>query len=261
MSIDNLNTLQTQFKSFTTDSTDAEKKKARELCNQFEAIFVKQLLQTMRSEDSGLFGDGMGADTYQSMFESQMADDIASTGSIGISDKIFNSLFKDENGSIGTGDLKPLDFSNMIVKRSKPLDSNFTNRIKEYEPIIDSASEKYKLPSELIKAVIKTESYGDSLVVSKAGAKGLMQLMDGTASDLGVRNSFDPQENIFGGTRYLREQLDRFDGNLKLALAAYNAGPGNVEKYNGIPPFKETQNYVVKVLNSAKEMNLDLKDI
>jgi len=122
-------------------------------------------------------------------------------------------------------------------------------RLKKYENIMQEASQQFNVPVELIKAIITTESAGRNDAVSNAGAKGLMQLMDGTADYLGVNNPFDPRQNIFGGTKYLREMLDRFDGNLALALAAYNAGPGNVEKYQGIPPFNETQQYVKKVTN------------
>lgn len=117
-----------------------------------------------------------------------------------------------------------------------------------YNDVIKQAAQIYKLPENLIKSVIKQESNFTNTVVSKAGAAGLMQLMPGTARLLGVTDSFDPEQNIMGGAKYIRQMLDQF-GNVELALAAYNAGPGNVKKYGGIPPFKETQQYVTKVLS------------
>lgn len=119
-----------------------------------------------------------------------------------------------------------------------------------YENIIKKAADQFQLPERLISSIIQHESNFNTDAVSTAGAQGLMQLMPGTAKFLGVKNSFDPEQNIMGGARYLKQMLNQFDGDMKLALAAYNAGPGNVKKYGGIPPFKETQNYVNKVLTT-----------
>lgn len=109
------------------------------------------------------------------------------------------------------------------------------------------------LKESLVNAVISCESDFDPQAVSKAGACGLMQLMPATAADMGVSKIFDPSQNIGGGTRYLRLMLDEFNGNLRYALAGYNAGPEAVKKYKGIPPYKETQNYVQKVLKKYGE--------
>jgi soluble lytic murein transglycosylase-like protein len=104
----------------------------------------------------------------------------------------------------------------------------------------------------LIKAVIKTESNGNYRAVSKKGAMGLMQLMPTTANDMSVSNPYNPEQNIEGGTKYLRLLLDKFNGDLTLALAAYNAGPKVVEKYGNVPPYSETKNYVKKVFSLYK---------
>ena len=121
------------------------------------------------------------------------------------------------------------------------------------EEIFTEASERYQVPKNLIKAIAKAESDFDPAATSRCGAQGVMQLMPATAQYLGVEDAYDPYQNIMGGTKYISQLLDKYDGNVQLALAAYNAGSGNVAKYGGIPPFKETQNYVVKVTNYMNE--------
>lgn len=130
--------------------------------------------------------------------------------------------------------------------------NNITTGSPNYEEIILEKSRKYNLDPSLIRAVITAESNWQPRAVSSKGAMGLMQLIPSTARDMDVMNPFDPEENIEGGTRYLRYLLDMFDGDLNLALAAYNAGPETVRKFSGIPPITETRDYVKRVLSMYK---------
>lgn len=148
---------------------------------------------------------------------------------------------------------EPKQASEPILKVTDDKPTKPANMDKNILDAIDEAAKAHDLPKGLIEAIIKAESNGNPKAVSPKGAKGLMQLIDSTATDMGVTDQFDPKQNVMGGSKYIRKLLDRFKGDLKLALAAYNAGPGNVEKYGGIPPFDETRKYVEKVINFMNE--------
>jgi soluble lytic murein transglycosylase-like protein len=125
-----------------------------------------------------------------------------------------------------------------------------------YEEIIREAADTYAMDPALIRAVMAAESAFHPFAVSRTGAEGLMQLMPALSNEMGVSNAFDPRENIMGGVRYLKRLLDYHQGDLDLALASYNAGPANVERYGGVPPFRETRNYIKTVkqyLQSQKD--------
>ncbi|MEO6867032.1 MAG: lytic transglycosylase domain-containing protein [Gaiellales bacterium] len=124
----------------------------------------------------------------------------------------------------------------------------------DLKKMVDVASERFGVPRELVIAVSRAESAFRSDVTSPAGAKGLMQLMPATAKGLGVTNTSDPWQNLAGGTKYLRQLMDRFDGDLTKVIAGYNAGPNAVAKHGGIPPYAETQTYVARVLKYAGEL-------
>lgn len=123
----------------------------------------------------------------------------------------------------------------------------------QIERLISANAGAWGVDPALVKAVIANESGFDANATSKSGARGLMQLEPSTAGELGVGNAYDPAQNIWGGTRYLRGLLDRFNGDIRLAVAAYNAGPQAVEKYGGVPPYAETQSYVQNVLGSYQK--------
>ena len=151
--------------------------------------------------------------------------------------------------------LKLLSSGVLDNQQGTPQDSMTTTPVTgQYADIINEASKLHGIDPQVIAAVIGQESMGNPNAKSPVGARGLMQLMPDTARMLGVRNIHDPYENIMGGTKYLKQQLDAFGGDLPKALGAYNAGPGAVRKYGTVPPYKETQNYVKKIM-----MNLQSK--
>jgi soluble lytic murein transglycosylase-like protein len=142
-----------------------------------------------------------------------------------------------------------------LVAKSKRIIFDIKVDTNEYDSIIKKYSEIYNINFNLIKAIIKTESNFNRLVVSRCGAKGLMQLMPKTAQKMEVYNTFKPDRNIEGGVKYLRFLTDYYDGNWLYVIAAYNAGEKAVDKYDGLPPYKETKNYVKKVIKYYKEFD------
>src|SRR6202045_2031868 len=145
-------------------------------------------------------------------------------------------------------DPKPAATQNPAEAQSAHLNVENLNRT-DLSEVINSASNRYRLDPDLVNSVIRAESGFNVRAVSRKGAQGLMQLMPGTASKLGVPNAFDPEANIDGGTKYLRELLELYNFDLVKALAAYNAGPQRVEQYGGVPPFRETRAYVARIVH------------
>jgi len=229
----------------------------KKVANEFEALFSSMMLRAMRKTvgDNPLIPTSMAEKVYTEMLDDEYANLLSNHSSLGLSDLIFKELMGKQSNYSSVSQLKNLgsrDFQlldNSFVPSSDLLinESGFS-RTKKWDFLVSDAAERYDVDKNLVFAIIARESAGNPYAISRAGAKGLMQLMDSTAKEMGVTHSFNPRENIDGGVKYFRKMLDQFDGDIKLALASYNAGPAAVKKYNGIPPYTETQNYVDSVL-------------
>lgn len=239
----------------------------------FEALFIHELYKSMRAAmlDSLERDDeemSFGADIVDSLGGLELAQHLARSGQgIGIAQMVYRYLTGEDllplitthppmSASSAHSALPPPQASTPTTENAKEASttaSSITQRLARYAELIDRIAAEENIPPWLVRAVIAAESAAIPTAVSPAGAKGLMQLMDATARELGVVDAFDPEDNIRGGTRYLRMMLDRF-GSIPLALAAYNAGPAAVERYRGIPPYPETQQYVRRVLALARAL-------
>ncbi len=254
---------------------------------------MRETLTSDATAKDAPLGGSMGKDTYQQMFDMEISRQMVRGGNRSLSEMLYNSMEKlvtarykateTGNGNPVVGPPKadearrtPIDLNPTpqavpvqeslhlkAVKRSDkpnfaPIASRRTITVTDpinsrFGKIISQAAQETNLKPSLIHSVIKAESGGDPYAVSGAGAKGLMQLADSTARDMGVRNPFDPKANVMGGAKYLRSLMDKYKGNLRLALAAYNAGPGTVEKHGGVPPFKETHDYIQRVTTYLRD--------
>jgi soluble lytic murein transglycosylase-like protein len=243
-----------EFKNLKNKITSASEnhEKALEAAKGFETMMVKQMLKSMTEslQNKGFFGKAPGSDVYQDMFMDSMARQITDQGRLGLADMIVKNM-EESNNMRRPLKIRELNENDKIIthQQSAKLKTKKTileDRLEKYEEIITRAAKKFNVDKGIIKSIIAAESYANPKAVSRTGAKGLMQLMDKTADSLGVKNSFDPEENIMGGTKFIKHLLKKYE-SIDLALAAYNAGPSNVEKYNGVPPFKETQNYIKRI--------------
>lgn len=156
-------------------------------------------------------------------------------------------LYKDDEGVYHFSDQPLSPEYRLFIRQWRQSAVSPNHSAASCKPYIDEASRRYNIDSRLLEAIVKVESNFNPHAVSKKGAVGLMQIMPENFTILGIRDPYNPQENILGGARYLKEMINRY-GELPLALAAYNAGPGAVDRYRTIPPFNETQNYVTEVL-------------
>jgi len=265
--------------------TKEEKEKLKKAVFDFQALLINQMLQSMRETKFNDDEDslGYGNETFTELFDMQFSSAISVNSRFGIAELLYEKLtgekLIDDNSKISiNNDLKNkksinndnkiqnLDTKNKNINISnKKILSKYSFNVfdilEKYDEIIKTSAETFDVDPNLIKAIIAAESSGNPNAISKAKAKGLMQLMDATARSMGVKNVFNPVDNINGGTKYFKYLLDKYNGDIKLALAAYNAGPGAVDKYDGIPPFKETKNYVNRVLNYYSLLKADRQEL
>ena len=267
---------------------EQEKARLKEASKQFEAIFSYQLLKAMRETipDNPLsqgvpMAGGAGKEIFTQLFDLEIAKKMTGDGPTSLADILYHSMEKAVEAQFGNteeapalnplkpGTAQPIPIhrdpveqlprklpmplhrtSDLISHELHPKVSLNNQIVQKYGDLIRSAAASSNLKPELVYAVIKQESGGDPTAVSSKGAKGLMQLMDSTAEAYGAANPLDPTANVDAGTRYLSDLVRKYDGDIRKALAAYNAGPTAVERHGGIPPYNETRDYIERIIDT-----------
>ena len=234
--------------------------KLKEACRDFEALFVAQMLKVMREATENQ-ADELAlnpANPFQELFDWELAKKLSENSPLGVRETLMRNFelrgWTESNTSPDAAASPPLQSRGGLGGGYLSREVSSTRLSPGIESMISRASRRHSVDAELVRAVIACESGGDVRAVSPKGAKGLMQLMDSTAAEMGVADPFDPQANIDGGTAYLKLLLDRYPGDIERALAAYNAGPSAVDRWDGIPPYPETQRYVHNVLSIYRSL-------
>lgn len=260
---------------------DRTRQRLQHVTKEFESLLVGYMLKSMRSSMNSheMFGESYGGDVLEGLFDSQMAQHVSRNSSLGLAELLYRRMTGEEmpagkqpSACPAAAGVPPVrDQGNVIAKPAvvlTPMDRSagsaalsdttqavpdtLRRRLDQVAPLIQEAAETHHVDANLLKAVIATESHGDPQARSPKNAKGLMQLIDSTATAMGVKNVWNPRENVLGGAKYLSTLMERFGGDREKAVASYNAGPGAVHKHGGIPPYKETRAYVEKVMNYMK---------
>ncbi len=266
---------------------DRARQRLQRVTKEFESLLVGYMLKSMRSgtNTNELFGDSYGGDVLDGLFESELAQHVSRNSSLGLAEMLYRRITGEampdaaapaaaqetrpqkpgatpgQAASASSSTTAPADKPPVVLSRTdlpaapvaadsaRSVPDTLQRRLDKVAPFIEEAADTHRVDPNLLRAIIAAESNGNAAARSPRNAKGLMQLIDSTAAEMGVKNVWNPRDNVNGGAKYISKLLERFGGDLEKAVASYNAGPGAVQKHGGIPPFKETRAYVGKVMS------------